>query len=78
MNDNQLVHQTTMKISNNEYLVEVFSRPDGSHFARTVFSAEDVIINDGLSLEDALARHESLLPLAIRSRQMPLRQQTLS
>jgi len=71
MDKTQLVHQLTCDFEGREYLIEVFSRPDGSHFARTVFSPQDVIISDGFSFEDALVKHRNLLPLAIRSRKMP-------
>jgi len=71
MDNTQLVHQLICDFEGREYLIEVFSRPDGSHFARTVFSPQDVIISDGFSFEDALVKHQDLLPLAIRSRKMP-------
>lgn len=71
MDDIQLVHQLTCDFEGREYLIEVFSRPDGSHFARTMFSPQDVIISDGFSFEEALLKHQDLLPLAIRSRKMP-------
>lgn len=71
MDDVQLVHQLTCDFEGREYLIEVFSRPDGSHFARTMFSPQDVIISDGFSFEEALLKHRDLLPLAIRSRKMP-------
>ena len=48
----------------------VFLRQDGRHIAKTFFAQEDVIINDGHSLEDALDRHQRLLPLAIDSRRI--------
>ena len=70
MENIQLVHQLMCDFEGEKYLVEVFSRPDGSHFARTVFSPQDVIISDGFSLDDALFKHQDLLPLAIHSRQM--------
>lgn len=71
MDNTQLVHQLICDFEGREYLIEVFSRPDGSHFARTVFSPQDVIISDGFSFKDALVKHQNLLPLAIRSRKMP-------
>lgn len=70
MENFQLVHKLTCNFEGYEYLIEVFSRPDGSHFARTVFGPHDVIISDGFSLEEVLFRHQDLLPLAIHSRQM--------
>ena len=66
----QLVHQLMCDCDGNKYLVEVFSRANGSHFARTVFSPHDVIISDGANLQDVLFKHQELLPLAIHSRQM--------
>ena len=71
MDNTQLVHQLICDFEGREYLIEVFSRPDGSHFARTVFSPQDVIISDGFSFKDALVKHQNVLPLAIRSRKMP-------
>ena len=70
MENVELVHQLMCDFEGEKYLVEVFSRPDGSHFARTVFSPQDVIISDGVNLDDALLKHQDLLPLAIHSRQM--------
>ena len=70
MDNVELVHQLMCDFEGEKYLVEVFSRPDGSHFARTVFSPQDVIISDGVNLDDALLKHQDLLPLAIHSRQM--------
>jgi len=71
MDNIQLVQQLTCDFEGREYLIEVFCRPDGSHFARTVFSPQDVIISDGFSFEEALVKHRGLLPLAIHSRKMP-------
>jgi hypothetical protein len=65
-----LVHQLLWPVEDAEYLIEIFRRPDGGHFARTAFSCEDVIISDGHALEETLFRHQALLPLAVRSRQM--------
>jgi hypothetical protein len=70
MEDVQLVHQLVLDFDGEEYLVEVYCRADGHHFARTAFSSQDVIICDGSSLEEALLRHRELLPLAVHSRQM--------
>lgn len=72
MDNTQLVHQLICDFEGREYVIEVFSRPDGSHYARTVFTPQDVIISDGFSFEEALVKHHNLLPLAIRSREMPL------
>ena len=70
MENIQLVHQLMCDFEDAEYLIEIFIRSDGSHFARTVFSPQDVIISDGVSLEEVLLKHQDLLPLAVHSRQM--------
>ena len=66
----ELVQELKCDYEGEEYLIEIFARPDGSHFAQTVFSASDVIISDGISFDEVLLKHQDLLPLAIRSRQM--------
>jgi hypothetical protein len=70
MEELQMVHQRLCDFEGEQYLIEVFLRPDGGHFARTVFSPQDVIISDGVSLEEVLLKHQDLLPLAVHSRQM--------
>ncbi|PKN13617.1 MAG: hypothetical protein CVU69_00115 [Deltaproteobacteria bacterium HGW-Deltaproteobacteria-4] len=65
-----LVHKSAVEIAGHRYEVCVYARNDGLHFAKTVFSPQDIVINDGLSLEHALEKHRNLLPLAIASRQM--------
>lgn len=70
MENSQLVHRLTCDIEGDQYLIEVFSRTDGRFFARTAFSPKDIIISDGFNLEEALLKHQDLLPLAVRSRQM--------
>lgn len=68
MQTEKLVHQSHFHFSGRDYEVLVYTRPDGSHIAKTFFTPGDVIINDGLSLEEALSKHQSLLPLAVNSR----------
>lgn len=70
MSGETLVHNATYRLFGRDYEILVFCRPNGTHVAKTIFSSEDVIINDGISLEDALERHTRLLPLAVNSRQM--------
>ncbi len=65
-----LVHTCLIHIDGQDYEVAVYSRPGGTHLAKTSFAPSDVIINDGRSLEEALSRHQRLLPLAIVSRRM--------
>ena len=73
----KLVHQSVMEIAGNPYEVCVYTRNDGRHFAKTTFSPQDIVINDGLSLSHALEKHRNLLPLAIVSRQMLAEQSVL-
>lgn len=70
MHDEILVHKADIECLGEHYQVMVFCRQDGRHFAKTFFAENDVIINDGSSLEEVLAKHERLLPLAISSRKM--------
>ena len=70
MNDEKLVHKTEVELQGDSYEVLVYCRADGRHFARTYFGDDDVIINDGSSLEEVLDRHERLLPLAVSSRRI--------
>ena len=70
MPEETLVHESDLEILGDRYQIMVFCRADGRHFAKTRFGEDDIIINDGPSLAEALAKHEKLLPLAIRSRQV--------
>ena len=70
MDNEILVHETEVEVHGDFYTVNVFCRNDGRHFAKTRFGEDDIIINDGASLEEVLDKHEKLLPLAISSRQM--------
>ncbi|PLX82853.1 MAG: hypothetical protein C0617_13365 [Desulfuromonas sp.] len=69
MESETLVHQSNLSLDGEDYEILVFSRPDGSHVAKTFFATEDVIINDGASLDEALDKHRRLLPLAVDCRQ---------
>ena len=71
MENIHLVHKLICDFDGKDYLIEIYVRHDGSHYARTEFTPHDVIISDGISLEDALLKHKRLLPLAISSRKMP-------
>ncbi len=70
MPEETLVHESDIELHGDHYQIMVFCRADGRHFAKTRFGEDDIIINDGPSLAEALAKHEKLLPLAIRSRQV--------
>jgi hypothetical protein len=72
-----LVHVGTVNVRGEEYAVNVFCRDDGRHFAKTSFTAADIIINDGATLDEVLNRHRELLPLAISSRKMRTEMSTL-
>lgn len=68
MENETLIHKCRFYVAGQDYDVFIYSRPDGSHIAKTFFTSQDVIINDGLSLDDVLAKHQRLLPLAVNSR----------
>jgi len=65
-----LVHKCHLPIDSEEYEVLVYSRPDGVHIAKTVLDADDIIVNDGPTLDVVLEKHRELLPLAINSRKL--------
>ncbi len=70
MSSEILVHKCDIPVGGDRYEILVYSRPDGSHVAKTILDTYDVIINDGDTLDEALKRHTDLLPLAINSRQL--------
>ncbi len=70
MSDEILVLKTDIELHGSRYQIMVYCREDGRHFAKTQFSDGDIIINDGVSLEEALDKHEKLLPLAISTRKV--------
>lgn len=70
MTGEKLVHRVDVLLHGNRYEILVYCRDDGRHFAKTRFGEHDIIINDGQSLEEALARQEHLLPLAVTCRQI--------
>ena len=63
-----LVHTAEIELNGDRFEILVYCCDDGRHFAKTRFGENDIIINDGLSLEEALAKHERLLPLAVTCR----------
>ena len=68
MTGEKLVHTTEIELNSDRFEILVYCRDDGRHFAKTCFGENDIIINDGHSLEEALAKHERLLPLAVTCR----------
>ena len=70
MSEEILVHQTEVSLDGNRFEILVYCRMDGKYFAKTRFGENDIIINDGISLEEALTKHEKILPLAVTSRNL--------
>lgn len=63
-----LIHKLQFSIYGRKYEIAVYLRADGLYVAKTTFSPSDIIIHDGYCLEEVLATHRQLLPLAIDSR----------
>ncbi|MFO7982127.1 MAG: hypothetical protein R6V08_01615 [Desulfuromonadales bacterium] len=63
-----LVHECQVEIDGVLYEIRVFMDGEGHHVAKTVLGRNDVMINDGSSLEEVLSKHRNLLPLALDSR----------
>ncbi|MCM2357031.1 MAG: hypothetical protein NDI77_02700 [Geobacteraceae bacterium] len=70
MTGETLVHRVEVELHGDRYEILVYCRDDGRHFARTRFGENDIIINDGQSLEEALVKHEKVLPLAVNCRHL--------
>ena len=70
MSSETLVHKTEVELLGDRYTIVIFLRGDGRYTATTCFTDEDIIMNDGDSIEEALHKHEQLLPLAVSSRKM--------
>lgn len=68
MDGTVLVHQSHLEVHGASYQIFVYCRQDGRHFAQTHLGGDDIIINDGDTLEEVLSRHQRLLPLAVGSR----------
>lgn len=64
------VHIDHMTIGDSHYEIKIFARPDGSHVARTLIARGDLLVNDGLTVTEALSKQKALLPLAIDSRRI--------
>ncbi len=70
MNSERLVFVAEVKIQDSSFEILVFCSEEGRYFARTSFGENDIIIHDGSSLEEALAKHQKVLPVAVTCRQM--------
>ncbi|MCK9172353.1 hypothetical protein [Desulfuromonas thiophila] len=68
--EDQIVHESTFVFCDHRYPIRIYRRGDEGFVAKTEFSPDDTIINDGTDLELLLERHRRLLPLAILSRQI--------
>ena len=70
MSEELLVHKAEFDLNGDRFEILVYCRDDGKFFAKTRFGENDIIINDGQSLEEALSKHERILPLAVTSRHL--------
>lgn len=70
MSEEQLVYETTMALRGKKYQISVYCRECGRHVAKTTLTEDDIIINDGTSLEEVLAKHQKILPLAVTLRRI--------
>ncbi len=70
MSEEQLVYETTMALRGKQYQISVYCRAGGRHVAKTTLAEDDIIINDGTSLEEVLTKHQKLLPLAVTLRRI--------
>lgn len=70
MQHEELVHKSFFDFSDRSYTICIYRRGGDSYIAKTEFSPEDMIINDGMDMTTLLEMHRRLLPLAIISRQM--------
>lgn len=68
MEDATLMHYAELTIGGAAYPISVYCREDGKYFALTQLAGRDIVISDGKSLEEALMRHQGVLPLAVGSR----------
>ncbi len=68
MENATLIHTQILTFNHQEYEVQIFMRPNGSHLALTEIAPNDVIIHDGRCLEEVMKRHLRLLPLALDTR----------
>lgn len=70
MQHEELVHKSFFDFLDRSYTICIYRRGVDNYIAKTEFSPEDMIINDGIDMTTLLERHRRLLPLAIVSRQM--------
>lgn len=68
MTEENIIHETELNVSGKNYSVQVFSGASGKYYSQTRLGESDVIIIDGISVEDVLERHRFSLPIAIDCR----------
>jgi hypothetical protein len=71
--DGTVVHEAGLNVLGQPYNVQVFGRDNGKYFALTRFSDSDIMIIDGISLEEVLERHCFSLPIAVGCRRRNLK-----
>ncbi|GFO56593.1 hypothetical protein GMSM_36000 [Geomonas sp. Red276] len=70
MDEENPIHSSELEVNGEYFCISVYSSAAGRYFAKTCLGDGDVIITDGRSLDDALSKHENLLPLAIGTREL--------
>lgn len=70
MDKEKLLHAADVELNGEMFEIKVYASPAGRYFARTCLGHEDFIITDGPSVPEALEKHQSLLPLAVSTREM--------
>ncbi|HJV35722.1 hypothetical protein [Geomonas sp.] len=72
MDNDKPIHSSELEVNGEYFSIAIYSSAAGSYFAKTCLGEDDVIITDGRSVDDALAKHQNLLPLAIGTRELTL------
>ena len=64
----KILQTRTVTMMDKTVTVSIYMRHNGRCFATTFFSDKDIIITDGISLEETFERHTKILPIAIKCR----------
>ena len=64
------MHSAQMYIHTSTYHIHVYVCSNGRHTAETRLADRSMIINDADSLEEVLAVHANILPLAVHAREV--------
>lgn len=70
MDDETPLHSSEFELNGEVFNISIYSNTSGRFFAQTCLGEGDLIITDGLTVPDALKKHEDLLPLAISTREL--------